>query len=111
MRIAVIVFIAVLIVVCGCQRQNVKVTIAYDKNPVNAYPYVSFSDVATIYYTVGIESFSQPVTNHKSIQIVVPEKTQLRASYEKYTSDAGGTTTTTASEFYTADTKNPHWKF
>jgi hypothetical protein len=111
MKIMLTCLILIFMISPGCQKQNVQVTISYDKRPMDVYPFASYGEIAKVYYTVGSESFEKTVQNHRSIQIVVPEKTVMRASYEKYVYDPSGSNATHEDAFYTVDPKNPNWKF
>jgi hypothetical protein len=111
MKILFTCLILILLILPGCQKQNVQVTISYDKIPMDVFPYSSYGEIAKIYYTVGSQSFEKTVQNHRSIQVVVPEKTLMRATYEKYVYDPSGSSSTHEDALYTADPKNPNWKF
>lgn len=111
MRIITVICVIIFLFLSGCQPQDVQVTITYDRNPTNTYPYTTYGDVAKIYYTIGTNSYVKEVYNHRSIQLTVPAKTELRATFDKYVSDANGTRSTVEDAYYKADSKNPNWKF
>ncbi len=111
MKLQVVFWMLILLVLIGCQPQDVKVTITYDKNAQNVYPYSTYGDIAKIYYTIAGKNYEHSVGNHRSIEIVVREKTQMRATYDKYISDANGARATLEDSYYTVDKNNPMWKF
>jgi len=111
MRFLVISSFLIVLVLSGCQPQDVQVTITYDRNPSNGYPYTTYGDVAKIYYTISTNSYVKEVSNHRSIQITVPAKTELRATFDKYVTDAGGTRSTVGDAYYKVESKKPNWKF
>ena len=96
MRIITVICVIIFLFLSGCQPQDVQVTITYDRNPTNTYPYTTYGDVAKIYYTIGTNSYVKEVYNHRS---------------DKYVSDANGTRSTVEDAYYKADSKNPNWKF
>jgi len=100
-----------LLIFSGCQKQNVTVTISYDKRPMDVFPYASYGEIAKIYYTVGGQHFEKTLQNHRSMQVVVLEKTLMRATYEKYVYNPNGSSSTHEDAFYTVDPKHPVWKF
>lgn len=95
----------------GCKRQQVTVTITYDPKPTFTFPYTSYGDEAKIYYTVGTENVVKTVWRHQTIQVIVPERVQMRATVDKYVTDANGITKTVADFFYTVDSDQPAWTF
>jgi uncharacterized protein RhaS with RHS repeats len=111
MRIFIILVFLISVTLMGCQPKDVEVTITYDRNAAESYPYTTFGDVAKIYYTIGSNSYVKEVYNHRSITLTLPAKTELRATFDKYVTDANGTRSTVGDEYYKVDSKNPHWKF
>ncbi len=100
-----------LVLLCGCHRSKVQLTITYDRFPQTVYPYASYGDVAKIYWTEGVTNYEKEVRNHQSIKVTVPPRTAMRASMQKYVTDLNGFHVATEDVFYTADHKNPVWKF
>ncbi len=111
MRFLVISSFLIVLVLLGCQPKEVQVTITYDRNPTDAYPYTTYGDVAKIYYTIGSTSYVKEVYNHRSISVTLPAKTEVRATFDKYVTDAGGTRSTVGDAYYKVEIKNPNWKF
>jgi len=111
MKFQFVLCIILISVLIGCQPQDVKVTISYNKSPQNVYPFSTYGDYAKIYYTIGGKSFEQTVGNHRSIELIVREKIQMRATYDKYISDANGARATLEDSYYTVDKNKPVWNF
>jgi hypothetical protein len=106
-----ILFLSLLLLVGGCKPQEVQLTITYDRTAANVFPYASYGDVAKIYYTVGGKNFEYSIQNHRSIQIKVMERTEIRASIEKFVTDENGPHTTREDIIYKVDSNKPVWKF
>jgi hypothetical protein len=111
MRIFLLSVFLISIVISGCQPKDVEVTITFDRNASQTYPYTTFGEVAKIYYTIGANSYVKEVYNHQSITLTLPAKTELRATFDKFVTDASGTRSTVGDEYYKVDSKKPHWKF
>lgn len=111
MRILAISVFLMTLVLSGCEPKEVQVTITFDRNPEESYPYTTYGDVAKIYYTVGTQSYMKEVDNHRSITLTLPSKTEIRATFDKYVTDANGTRSTFGDAYYKVDSKNPNWKF
>ena len=111
MKYQFILLVLLISVLIGCAPKDVKVTISYNKSPQNVYPYSTYGDFAKIYYTLGAKSFEYTVGNHRSIELTVPEKTRIRATYDKYISDASGQRATLEDAFYVVDKSRPVWNF
>lgn len=107
MRLMFTVILTSLILILGCRAPDVVVTIKYEKKPVNAFPYIYYGETATIYYTISGKNFEHKVNMNRSIQITVPEKTQIRATFDKFVSDQNGSRSTLDDAYYTAKGSNP----
>ncbi len=109
MRIKFYLTILFLFMFIGCRPQNVKVTITYDKQPSYSFPYTYYGETAKIYYTISGRNYENQVKKRQSIQLTVPEKTQIRVTFEKFISDASGQRTTLEDAYYKASSKNPNF--
>ena len=110
MRLLLISVLLMALILPGCEPKEVTVTITYDRNATDSYPYTTFGDVAKIYYTIGTKSYEKEVYNHRSITLTLPSKTELRATFDKYVTDANGTRSTFGDAYYKVSSKNPNWK-
>jgi hypothetical protein len=104
------IFFSLLFLIGGCKPQEVELTITYDKNPENAFPYTSYGDIAKIYYTIGGKNFEYSIPNHQSIKIKVVERTEIRASIEKFITDGSGPHSARDEIIYKVDSSKPVWK-
>jgi hypothetical protein len=111
MRIFVLSVILISLALLGCQPKEVQVTITYDRNASDSYPYTTYGDIAKIYYTIGTNTYMKEVSNHRSITLTLPSKTEIRATFDKYVSDASGMKATFGDAYYKVDSKHPNWKF
>jgi hypothetical protein len=111
MRTGLCVLLFAVLLFTGCHRAQVQMTVTYDRSPQREYPYASYGNVATIYWTIGVKNFQQEIHNHQSIKMTVPARTTLRASLQKFVTDVNGFQTATEDVFYTADHDHPVWKF
>jgi hypothetical protein len=93
----------------GCRPPDVEVTVKYEKRPVNAFPYIYYGETATLYYTISGKHFENKVNMNQTIKITVPEKTQIRATFDKFISDANGSRNTLEDAFYTVKSNNPNF--
>jgi len=107
MRISWYSIITFLFLLSGCRPQDVQVTITYDKNPSNGFPYIYYGETAKIYYTIGAQNFEKTVQIHRSIQFVVPEKTDIRITYDKFISDQSGQRSTLEDAYYKVKSSTP----
>jgi len=110
MRTGLLLCVVAMLLLCGCHRAQLQLTITYDRNPQSEYPYASYGDVAKIYWTVGVKNFEQEVRNHKSITITVPNRTQMRATLQKFITDVNGFRAANEDVFFTADNSHSVWK-
>jgi hypothetical protein len=101
---------SILFLLGGCKPQEVELTITYDKNPENVFPYTSYGDIVKIYYTIGGKNFEYSIPNHQSIKIKVMERTEIRASVEKFVTDGSGPHSTRDEIIYKVSSDNPIWK-
>jgi hypothetical protein len=111
MRTGLCLLLLSLLLLTGCHRATIQMTVTYDRFPQREYPYASYGNVATIYWTIGVKNFQQEVKNHQSIKLTVPARTTLRASLQKFVTDVNGFQSTTEDVFWTADHDHPVWKF
>ncbi|MBA4312461.1 MAG: hypothetical protein C0417_07505 [Chlorobiaceae bacterium] len=109
MRLLFAVLLTSILLIVGCRAPDVVVTIKYEKKPVNAFPYIYYGETAIIYYTISGKNFEKKVNMNGSIQITVPEKTQIRATFDKFVSDANGSRSTLDDAYYTAKSNNPNF--
>lgn len=109
MRIRIGGFFLAILILFGCKPPNVQVTITYDKNLSTGFPYAYYGETAKIYYTISGQHYEKEVQKHHSIQITVPERTEIRVTYEKFISDVNGQRTTLEDAFYKAKSDNPNF--
>lgn len=107
MRLLAPFLLIIALVLPSCRPQNVDVTVKYEKRPVNSFPYIYYGETATLYYTISGQHFEKKLNMNQSIKITVPEKTQIRATFDKFISDANGSRSTLDDAYYTAKADKP----
>ncbi|MBI5476079.1 MAG: hypothetical protein HY964_05005 [Ignavibacteriales bacterium] len=109
MRSFLFILLFAILLIPACRPQDVEVTIKYEKRPVNAFPYIYYGETATLYYTVSGQHFEKKVNMNQTIKIIVPEKIQIRATFDKFVSDANGSRNTLEDAFYVVKSSNPEF--